>query len=75
MKILKTYFTILFQIEQLNVITNNTSMNDKVNKRQIKKRSKLTKIYFKHGKNENDLGGAYMRNNVPATARSNECLG
>lgn len=44
---------VLFLVDQLNVITD--TIDDKVNKSQIKKRSKLTKKYFKNGKTENDL--------------------
>ena len=44
---------VLFIVDQLNVITD--TIDDKVNKSQIKKRSKLTKKYFKNGKTENDL--------------------
>ena len=43
----------MFLVDQLNVITD--TIDDKVNKSQIKKRSKLTKKYFKNGKTENDL--------------------
>ena len=53
MKPLKTYLAVLFLVDQLNVITD--TIDDKVNKSQIKKRSKLTKKYFKNGKTENDL--------------------
>ena len=44
---------VLFLVDQLNVITD--TIDDKVNKSQIKKTSKLTKKYFKNGKTENDL--------------------
>ena len=51
MKLLKTYFSFIFHVEQLNVISyQQLQWMARLIKDKINKQSKLTKIYFKNDK-------------------------